>query len=94
MGLVDNLSFNICHLLTPIYFRLEKITQANRQLIETHHTVREQLTTFLTISQDIIQEMNKLKQQLTKDIARHVTLRTVKDSYIAAVFASKYAPLV
>ena len=41
------------------------------QLIETHCTVTEQLTTFLTISQDIIQEMNILEHQLTKEEQLH-----------------------
>ena len=63
----DDLSFNIQHILTHIYLRLEEITQANSQLIETHHTMTEQLTTFLTISQDIVQEMNRLEQQLTEE---------------------------
>ena len=43
----------------------------NRQLIKTHQEVTEQLTTFLTISQDIIQEMNQLEQQLTEEEQLH-----------------------
>ena len=67
----DDLSFNLRHILTHTYLRMEEITQANRQLIETHCTVTEQLTTFLTISQDIIQEMNILEHQLTKEEQLH-----------------------
>ena len=60
----DTLSILLSHLLTQIDLRLQEITQSNRQLIESHQAVTEQLTTFLKISQDIIQEMNNLETQL------------------------------
>ena len=60
----DTLSLLLSRLLTQIDLRLQEITQSNRQLIESHQAVTEQLTTFLKISQDIIQEMNNLETQL------------------------------